>query len=49
VQKLTLEKLTDVVYAQNVEVLSEYREMVETGKLPVERGQRISREGKLRR
>jgi oxygen-independent coproporphyrinogen-3 oxidase len=40
---------TDDVYAQNVKVLSEYREMVDEGKLPVERGLRISREDKLRR
>ncbi|HSI95359.1 MAG: oxygen-independent coproporphyrinogen III oxidase [Methylophilaceae bacterium] len=40
---------TDDVYAQNVKVISEYRERVEVGKLPVERGLRISREDKLRR
>jgi oxygen-independent coproporphyrinogen-3 oxidase len=40
---------TDDVYAQNVKVISEYRERVEAGKLPVERGLRISREDKLRR
>jgi len=40
---------TDEVYAQNVKVLSEYRGMVEAGKLPVERGMRISREDKMRR
>lgn len=40
---------TDDVYAQNVKVLSEYREMVDAGKLPVERGLRISHEDKLRR
>ena len=40
---------TDDVYAQNVKVLSEYREMVEADNLPIERGLRISREDKLRR
>jgi len=40
---------TDDVYAQNVKVLSEYREMVEADGLPIERGLRISREDKLRR
>ena len=40
---------TDDVYAQNVKVLSEYREKLDAGKLPVERGLRIAREDKLRR
>jgi oxygen-independent coproporphyrinogen-3 oxidase len=40
---------TDDVYAQNVKVMSEYREMVEADNLPIERGLRISREDKLRR
>lgn len=40
---------TDEVYAQNVKVLSEYRELIDAGKLPVERGLRISHEDKLRR
>lgn len=40
---------TDEVYAQNVKVLSEYKQMVDAGQLPVERGLRISREDKLRR
>jgi len=40
---------TDDVYAQNVKVLSEYRQLVEEGKLPVERGLRITQEDKLRR
>ena len=40
---------TDEIYAQNVKVLSEYRTLVEAGKLPVERGLRITREDKLRR
>lgn len=40
---------TDDVYAQNVKVISEYRERVEAGTLPIERGLRISREDKLRR
>ncbi|GBG12632.1 oxygen-independent coproporphyrinogen III oxidase [Novimethylophilus kurashikiensis] len=40
---------TDDVYAQNVKVLSEYRELIEQGKLPVERGLRIAPEDKLRR
>jgi oxygen-independent coproporphyrinogen-3 oxidase len=40
---------TGDVYAQNVKVLSGYREKVEAGKLPVERGLRISHEDKLRR
>jgi len=40
---------TDDVYAQNVKVLSEYRSMIEAGKLPVEHGLRITPEDKLRR
>jgi oxygen-independent coproporphyrinogen-3 oxidase len=40
---------TEDVYAQNVKVISGYREKVEAGKLPIERGLRISREDKLRR
>lgn len=40
---------TEDVYAQNVKVLSEYRELIEAGQLPIERGLRISREDKLRR
>jgi oxygen-independent coproporphyrinogen-3 oxidase len=40
---------TEDVYSQNVKVLSEYKTMVEAGKLPVERGLRISQEDKLRR
>ena len=40
---------TDDVYAQNVKVLSQYRNRVEAGKLPIERGLRITREDKLRR
>ncbi len=40
---------TDEVYAQNVKVLSEYRDLVDAGKLPVERGLRITHEDKLRR
>lgn len=40
---------TDDVYAQNSKVLSDYRGMVEAGKLPVERGLRITHEDKLRR
>lgn len=40
---------TDEVYAQNVKVLSEYRDQICTGQLPVERGLRIGREDKLRR
>lgn len=40
---------TEDVYAQNVKVLSEYRALINAGKLPVERGLRITREDKLRR
>ena len=40
---------TDDVYAQNAKVLSEYRDMLNAGKLPVERGLRIVREDRLRR
>jgi len=40
---------TDDVYAQNVKVLSDYRQMIIDGKLPVERGLRITSEDKLRR
>jgi oxygen-independent coproporphyrinogen III oxidase len=40
---------TDEVYAQNVKVLSVYRTMINAGKLPVERGLRITHEDKLRR
>lgn len=40
---------TDDVYAQNSKVLSEYRSLVEGGKLPIERGLRITQEDKLRR
>jgi oxygen-independent coproporphyrinogen III oxidase len=40
---------TDEVYAQNVKVLSAYRTMINAGKLPVERGLRITHEDKLRR
>ncbi len=40
---------TDDVYAQNVKVLSEYKALVEAGKLPIERGLRITPEDKLRR
>jgi oxygen-independent coproporphyrinogen-3 oxidase len=40
---------TDDVYAQNVKVLSEYRDQVNAGQLPTERGLRISHEDKLRR
>lgn len=40
---------TEDVYSQNIKVLSEYKTMVEAGKLPVERGLRISQEDKLRR
>jgi oxygen-independent coproporphyrinogen-3 oxidase len=40
---------TGDVYAQNVKVLSEYRTMIEAGKLPIERGLRITHEDKLRR
>ncbi len=40
---------TDDVYAQNIKVLSEYRSMINAGKLPVERGLRITHEDKLRR
>ena len=40
---------TDEVYAQNVKVLSEYRAKIDAGKLPIERGLRITREDKLRR
>lgn len=40
---------TDEVYAQNVKVLSEYKTLVNGGKLPIERGLRITREDQLRR
>jgi len=40
---------TDDVYAQNVKVLSAFRTKVQAGKLPVERGLRITQEDKLRR
>lgn len=40
---------TDEVYAQNVKVLSEYRTKVDSGKLPIDRGLKITREDKLRR
>lgn len=40
---------TDEIYAQNVKVLSEYRTLVEAGKLPIERGLKITQEDKLRR
>jgi oxygen-independent coproporphyrinogen-3 oxidase len=40
---------TDDVYAQNVKVLSQYRSLIETGNLPIERGLRITPEDKLRR
>lgn len=40
---------TDEVYAQNVKVLSEYRAQIDAGKLPIERGLRITHEDKLRR
>ncbi len=40
---------TEDVYAQNVKVLSQYREMTLAGKLPIERGLRITQEDKLRR
>ena len=40
---------TDDVYAQNVKVLSQYRHLINDGKLPVERGLRITPEDKLRR
>jgi oxygen-independent coproporphyrinogen-3 oxidase len=40
---------TGDVYAQNVKVLSEHRRLVEAGRLPVERGLRITREDKIRR
>lgn len=40
---------TEDVYAQNVKVLSEYRTLIESGELPIERGLRITREDKLRR
>ncbi|MEQ1602965.1 MAG: oxygen-independent coproporphyrinogen III oxidase [Methylophilaceae bacterium] len=40
---------TDDVYAQNVKVLSQYRNLVEAGQLPIERGLRITPEDKLRR
>jgi oxygen-independent coproporphyrinogen-3 oxidase len=40
---------TDDVYSQNVKVLSEYRQLIDQGKLPVERGLRIAPEDKLRR
>ncbi|HEY3328238.1 MAG TPA: oxygen-independent coproporphyrinogen III oxidase [Novimethylophilus sp.] len=40
---------TDDVYAQNVKVLSDYRRMTSAGKLPIDRGLRITREDKLRR
>ncbi|MGZ8219978.1 oxygen-independent coproporphyrinogen III oxidase [Methylomagnum sp.] len=40
---------TDEVYAQNLKKLSEYRDRIQAGRLPTERGLRISREDKLRR
>ena len=40
---------TDDVYAQNVKVISEYRNLVNSNTLPTERGLRISHEDKLRR
>ncbi len=40
---------TEEVYAQNVKVLSEYRALVEAGRLPVERGLCITQEDRLRR
>ena len=40
---------TEDVYAQNVKVLSEYRELIEADRLPIERGLRITHEDKLRR
>jgi oxygen-independent coproporphyrinogen-3 oxidase len=40
---------TDDVYAQNVKVLSEYRAYIDAGRLPIERGLRITQEDKLRR
>ena len=40
---------TDDVYAQNVKLLSEYRTLIEAGKLPIEHGLRITHEDKLRR
>jgi oxygen-independent coproporphyrinogen-3 oxidase len=40
---------TEDVYAQNVKVLSQYREMTSAGTLPIERGLRITHEDKLRR
>lgn len=40
---------TDDVYAQNVKVLSEYRTLIDAGRLPVEHGLRITQEDKLRR
>ncbi|MBS4099423.1 MAG: oxygen-independent coproporphyrinogen III oxidase [Sulfuricella sp.] len=40
---------TDEVFVQNVKKLSEYYALVETGKLPTERGLRVTHEDKLRR
>lgn len=40
---------TEDVYAQNVKVLSKYRQLVKAGTLPVERGLRVAPEDKLRR
>ncbi|MCX7628343.1 MAG: oxygen-independent coproporphyrinogen III oxidase [Methylophilaceae bacterium] len=40
---------TEDVYAQNVKVLSQYRTLLGSGKLPIERGLRVTHEDKLRR
>ncbi|HCA27754.1 MAG TPA: oxygen-independent coproporphyrinogen III oxidase [Betaproteobacteria bacterium] len=40
---------TDDVYVQNVKKLADYQRLIGEGRLPVERGLRVSREDKLRR
>ncbi len=40
---------TDDVYVQNVKKLADYQRLIGEGRLPIERGVRVSREDKLRR
>jgi oxygen-independent coproporphyrinogen-3 oxidase len=40
---------TETTYAQNLKKLSEYRDRIQSGRLPTERGIRVSQEDRLRR